>query len=136
MRITLTGSWTNTGSVSATVTANSFKESTPKFTTKGHISHHETIVFPVSIPSGVSRADFQLSFRDDWSSYPTSDIDMILVAPDLTQNTDGAHLNAPEVATIFNPDPGTWLVGIIGFDVPATSDKFELRVILDGKVIK
>jgi subtilisin family serine protease len=136
MRITLSGSYTNEKSVSADVAVNSFKEPTPGQTTKGKIDNHEQIVFPVTIPQGVSVAEFRLSFRDDWGNYPTSDIDMILFDPNLNRNTDGAHLNAPEKATVLNPIPGTWLVLINGFDIPAGSDKYELRVALDGKVIK
>jgi len=61
---------------------------------------------------------------------------MILFDPNLNRNTDGAHLNDPEKATVLNPIPGTWLVLINGFDIAAGSDKYELRVALDGKVIK
>jgi subtilisin family serine protease len=136
MRITLSGSFTNQESVSATVTVSSDTESLPKNTTQGTIFHHAKFVFPVTIPKGVAQADFRLFFHDDWGHYPTSDVDMILIDPNLTRNTDGAHLNDPETATVFNPVPGTWQVQIIGFDVPAGSDQFELRVSLDGKVVK
>ena len=81
-------------------------------------------------------AEFRLWFRSDWGSYPTSDVDMILFDPNLNRNTDGAHLNDPEQAIVLNPLPGTWQVLIDGFDIPAGSDKYELRVSLDGKVTK
>ncbi len=136
MRITLSGSFTNQGVVSANVAVSSNTDPLPGLTTQGEILHHTQFVFPVTIPKGVKRADFRLAFRDDWGSYPTSDIDMIVFDPNLNRNTDGAHLNSPEMATIFNPVAGTWLVQIIGFDVPAGSDRFELRVSLDGKVVK
>ena len=35
-----------------------------------------------------------------------------------------------------NPAAGNWLLLISGFDVAGRTDKFELRVALDGKVIK
>jgi subtilisin family serine protease len=136
VRITLSGSYTNEKSVSADVAVSSFTNPTPGHTTKGTIDNHEQIVFPVTIPQGVSVAEFRLSFRDNWGAYPTSDLDMILFDPNLNTNTDGAHLNSPEKATVLNPIPGTWLVLIKGFDIPAGSDKYELRVALDGKVIK
>jgi len=84
----------------------------------------------------VKRADFRLAFGDNWGHYPTSDMDMILFDPNLNQNDDGAHLNSPEVATVLSPTPGTWYVLIDGFDIPAGSDTFALRVTLDGKLVK
>lgn len=136
MRITASGSWTNAGNVSGTLSISSSTDSVPSLTTQGQILHHQRIVFPVTVPAGVSRADFRLWFRDDWGAYPTSDVDMILFDPNLNRNTQGAHLNDPENATVLNPTPGTWFVLIDGFDIPAGSDKFELRVSLDGKVVK
>jgi hypothetical protein len=88
------------------------------------------------MPDHVAVAEFRLWFRDDWGSYPTSDLDMVLFDPELNRNADGAHLNDPEHATVLNPVSGTWFVVITGFDIPAGSDKYELRVALDGKVIK
>lgn len=136
MRITSSGSWTNQGGVSATVGITSFTEAAPEVTTRGTIHHQEQIVFPVTIPQGVSVADFQLWFTHDWGTYPASDLDMILIDPNLMQNKDGAHLNDPERAVVLNPTPGSWQVLIIGFDIPSGSDRFELRVSLDGKVVK
>jgi hypothetical protein len=37
---------------------------------------------------------------------------------------------------IDNPEAGEWVVLVNGFDIPAGNDKFELRVSLDGHVIK
>jgi subtilisin family serine protease len=135
MRITVSGSWTNESAVSATVNVDSATDTVLGFTTHGTIDHHEQITYPVSIPAGVKVAEFRLWFRDDWASYPTSDLDMTLFDPNLVPNTDGAHLNAPELATVSNPLPGTWYVVIKGFDIPAGSDKYELRITLDGKLV-
>jgi len=136
MRITFSGSYTNAGKVSARVNVTSVTDPLRGVTTRGTIQHHQQIVFPVTIPAGVLRADFRLSFGDNWGHYPTSDMDMTLVDPNLNQNDDGAHLNSPEVATVLRPAPGTWYVVIDGFDIPAGSDTFALRVTLDGKLLK
>jgi serine protease AprX len=136
MRITISGSWTNERAVSATVSVQAFTNSVPMLTTQGTILNHQQTAFPVTIPPGVGNAEFRLWFRNDWGTYPTSDIDMTLFDPNLNRNTDGAHLNDPEHATIVNPTPGTWFVVISGFDIPAGSDKYELRVTADGKVVK
>ncbi|MBI4474716.1 MAG: S8 family serine peptidase [Acidobacteria bacterium] len=138
MRITISGSWTNEDTVSAKVKLDTWPLTgdLSDVTTQGTIRHHQTVVFPITIPKGVRLADFRLSFNNDWGHYPTSDVDMILVDPNLNENKDGAHLNAPERATIFRPSAGTWMVKIIGFDIPSGSDKFELRVTLDGELVK
>jgi len=136
MRITFSGSYTNAGKVSAKVTVSSETERLRGVTTRGTIQHHQQIMFPLTVPPGVRRADFRLSFGDNWGHYPTSDMDMILVDPNLNQNDDGARLNSPEAATVVNPTPGTWQVIIDGFDIPAGSDTFALRVTLDGKLVK
>ncbi len=36
---------------------------------------------PIRIPAGVQKADFLLSWEDDWGHYPTSDIDMSIIDP-------------------------------------------------------
>jgi hypothetical protein len=61
---------------------------------------------------------------------------MTLIDPNLTQDTQGAHLNDPERAVILQPIPGTWMVVINGFDIPAGSDTYDLRVTVDGEVLK
>ena len=61
---------------------------------------------------------------------------MVLRNPSGTFNFSGATLNSPEVVTLSNPTPGIWTVLVVGFEINAGSDKFELRVALDGKVVK
>jgi hypothetical protein len=66
---------------------------------------------------------------------------MIIVDPDgnVFVNGDGsqpgATLAGPERATVENPGPGTWQVVIDGFNIPAGTDKFQLRVTLDGHIL-
>ncbi len=145
MRITLSGSWTNESNVSADVSVKSFTISVPQLTSQGKIEPGQSIVFPVTIPAGVSLAVFRLWFRNDWGTYPTSDIDMFVFDPIRPfPDTQGVHLNDPEHSVFTNPPspgsippiPGTWNVLIHGFDIPAGSDKYELRVDVDGKVLK
>jgi subtilisin family serine protease len=135
MRITVSGDWTNAGNVSGNVAISSTKDPVPQFTTQAKISEGDFLVIPINIPAGVSLADFRLIWRDDWSNYPVSDLDMILVRPDGTLDLTGAMLNDPEHATVNNPAAGQWLVIVDGLEIPAGSDKFELRVSLDGKVV-
>jgi hypothetical protein len=136
MRVTASGSWTNEGPVSANITVVAFAESVPNTTTQGTISHHQQIEIPVNIPPGVHVAEFWLGFRNDWGTYPTSDIDMVVKDPNSKEYRQGAGLNSPEQATIVDPPAGRWTVTITGFDIPAGWDKYELRIAVDGNVIK
>jgi subtilisin family serine protease len=136
MRITVNGSWTNAGAISGDVTIVSLTDPVPQFTTQGTIEDQELLSFPVNVPAGVSRADLRLSWREDWGNYPAADVDLILVAPDGTLNFDGASLNIPEHVVVNSPMPGTWFCIVSGFEIHTGTDRFELRVALDGTVVK
>ncbi len=136
MRITVNGDWTNAGEIGASVNVFSTTEPIPQFTAQGKIVSGQTLVFPVNIPAGVSVAEFRAGWREDWGNYPTNDIDLILVAPGGALNFAGATIGNPEVAVVNNPAPGQWLAVVDGFEVATGTDKFELRVALDGTVVK
>ena len=136
MRITVNGSWTNAGAISGDVAIVSLTDPVPQFTTQGKIADQELLSFPVNVPAGVSEADLRLSWREDWGNYPAADVDLILIAPDGTLNFDGASLNIPEHVVVNNPLPGTWFCIVSGFEIHTGTDRFELRVALDGTVVK
>lgn len=136
MRITVNGDWTNAGQIGASVNVYSVTDPVPGVTTHGKIANGQTLVFPLAIPAGTTLADFRLSWRENWGQYPTNDIDLILVRPNGTVDFSGATLNSPEHVALTAPPAGNWLVIVDGFDVAAREDKFELRVALDGKVVK
>ena len=135
MRITVNGDWTNAGTVSANVAIVSATDPLPQLTTQGKIAPGQLIVMPLTIPPGTSTADFQLAWREDWGSFPLNDLDLILVAPNGTVNFDAATMNSPERATIQKPLAGVWTLLVDGFEIHTGSDKFELRIALDGKVV-
>jgi subtilisin family serine protease len=135
MRITVNGDWTNNGTISADVAVISTKDPVPQFSAQGKIGDQQLLAFPVNVPAGVNQADFRLRWNEDWGTYPTADVDLILVAPNGTVNLNGATLNNPEEAIVANPMPGTWFAIVAGFEIDTGSDKFELRVALDGKVV-
>jgi hypothetical protein len=103
---------------------------------QGKIGPGQLIVMPLSIPAGTAQADFRLSWREDWGSYPLNDLDLILVRPNGTASFAGATLNSPESVSVTNPAAGVWTVLLHGFEINTSSDKYELRIALDGKVIK
>jgi Subtilase family len=135
MRITVNGDWTNNGTISADVAVISTKDAVPQFSAQGKIGDQQLLAFPVTVPAGVNQADFRLRWNEDWGTYPTADVDLILLAPNGTVNLNGATLNNPEEAIVANPMPGTWFAIVAGFEIDTGSDKFELRVALDGKVV-
>lgn len=136
MRLTLNGDWTNAGTISADVSIVSFTQPVPQFTAQGRIADLQFLGFPVNVPAGVSKAEFRLSWREDWGNVPTNDLDLIVINPSGAANVDGATLNNPERADVMNPVPGKWIVFVAGYHIPTATDKFELRVSLDGKVVK
>jgi hypothetical protein len=85
---------------------------------EGELFGFQQVSVPVTIPEGVSKATFDLVFNRDWSKFPTSDIDMYIIDPDGNiASYDGASVNAPERAVIYNPMPGEWSVFIDGYEL-------------------
>jgi len=136
LRISVMGDWTNAGNISTDVTVSSSRSQRPKTTAQGEIAEGDLLFIPIDMPAGVQFAEFRLSWNEDWSNYPTNDVDLILYDPQLNTNSSGATLNLPERVAVQNPKPGTWYAVIHGFDLPAGTDKFRLSVLLDGRRVK
>ena len=137
LRATVLGDWTNASPIGVDVRIASVTEKEPrKVTARSVIGQDQVLDYSVDIPSGVAEAVFQLRWRNDWSQYPTSDIDVYAIAPDGTVISDGATLDSPEEVTITGPAPGTWTFVVDGFEIATRNDLFELRVILDGVVVE
>jgi subtilisin family serine protease len=136
MRISVNGDWTNAGNISADVSVSFSIRLIPGFIEQGNIVQGQTRQFPINVPPGTRQAEFRLEWREDWSNYPTNDVDLILVSPTGVVNFAGATLNNPEAVTLLDPSPGVWLALVNGFEINTKSDKFELRVALDGKLVR
>jgi subtilisin family serine protease len=136
MRVTVSGDWTNAGTISASVAILSVTDPVPQFTGQGKIRPGQLIAMPLAIPAGVKTADFRLSWREGWGSYPSNDLDLFLVPPSGPFNVEGATISSPETVTVANPVAGVWTVLVSGFEVNTGDDKFELRISLDGKVVR
>ena len=141
MRITLVGSTTNRGNVSADVSVSSDVDPLPRFTAQGTIKDGKDVVLTVHVPKNVRKGEFRLNWGDDWANYPTSDVDMTVFDPAgnpilVNGRNPGATLNHPERVLVTRPAEGDWIVLIKGFDIPAGKDEYILRVILDGTVVK
>ena len=136
MRITLSGSYTNAGTVSADLSIFSVSQPVPQLSAQGKIVERQTLIFPINVPGGVSQADFRLSWREDWGNVPANDLDLLVINPNGVLNLSGATLNNPERTVVNNPTPGAWVVVVSGFQISTETDKYELRVSLDGRVVR
>ncbi len=136
LRLSVSGDWTNAGPVSVNASIFSTVDPIPQFTSQSKISDMQTAVIPFTVPAGAHSLQARLSWRADWGSYPSADLDLILIGPTGSVNVDGAQINNPENATIANPQPGQWIALVDGYQIPAGSDKYELRIAVDGKVLK
>ena len=137
LRVTVNGDWTNASPIAADVTILSVKHNEPHLVTAGGlIKTDQSFVYRVNIPAGATAAQFQLRWKDNWSHYPTSDIDMILIDPAAHVNIDGATIDSPEEVRVPTPAAGLWTIIVDGFDVPANFDHFELRVLVDGQILE
>ena len=129
MKVTVQGDWTNNGNVGAKVT---IRRNGGKSTLEPNdqIQPGDTILIPVDIPSGTSRASFELGWRQNWARFPTNDLDMFLCAPGFILHPDfsGSTLNSPEHLTVFDPAAGTWYVMVMGFGVFTPQDAYYLDV--------
>ena len=91
---------------------------------------------PLLIPAGTTVADFRLSWRETWGQYPTTTWISSWSRPNGTIEFGAATASNPEQLSLTNPAAGNWLMIIAGFDIAARADNFELRVALNGKVVK
>ncbi len=106
LRVSVTGDWTNAGTISTDVsvkTTTAENPVAPKTKIQGQISDSQTVSIPVTILSNVSSAKFRLYWLDNWANYPTNDVDLILVDPNGTVDTDGATLNDPGTRHAYQP---------------------------------
>jgi len=135
MKLSLVGDYSNESPVSfkVRITRENFKEefSVKNRIAKGVIKLADSVIVPVEIPEGTATATLDLVWNQDWDSFPTSDIDMIIYDPTLAlASVNGATANAPERAILDAPMAGTWYVLIDGYEVNK-SDNYDLYLTLD-----
>jgi hypothetical protein len=120
MKLSLIGDYSNEAPVSFKVRITR-ENDRPRLTDRIFSAELETgdvFVIPVDIPDGTDMATFDLSWHRGWNKFPTSDIDLLIFDPDgAPVSFDGATMNAPERAILYNPVAGTWLLVIMGYEV-------------------
>ncbi len=117
LRVTVSGDSTNAGEVSSELWVSANRRPGAAFKQTGTITEGDMQVIPYNVTTGTPSLTVQLTWDHDWASYPTNDLDMILVDPDGNLNYDGATLNGRETAQVDNPKAGTWLIVVDGFSV-------------------
>ncbi len=138
MKVTLQSAWTNnTRFLTADVTIIRIEGANGNHAggTTMTIADDETQVFAVDIPAGTAKATFDLSWKHDWSKFPTNNMSLLFVSPSsdpfLAPFFDGATLNSPERQVIDQPEAGTWLVLVRAFQIQHGRDPYVLQVTLD-----
>ncbi len=117
LRVTVSGDSTNAGEVSSELWISPNPRPKASFKRSGTIAEGGMDVIPFNVPAGKQSLTVQLTWDHDWASYPTNDLDLILVDPDGNVNYDGATLNGRETAQVNNPKAGQWQILVNGYEV-------------------
>ncbi len=147
MRVALAGAFSNGGPVSATLTIQQHRAPhSGKTTASGSIGQSQLIPVRVNVPAGTEVLAIDLSWKSDWSRYPTADLDLVLVDP-VGGSTSVTTLDSPERVVFTAPVPGVWTVYVHGFTILSYGychdgeecedeqerERFELRVFADDE---
>lgn len=150
MRIAVAGSFSNGGTVSASLTIERHEETRGRPTAAGQVRQGDLVPVQVEVAVGTKELTFDLSWDSHWGRYPTADIDLLLADPLGAVNSTGATLESPERVTIFNPIPGVWTASVSAItihrqlgddddgdwhkhDHGTCTEEFTLRALADGE---
>ncbi|MDH5258629.1 MAG: hypothetical protein OEX07_11495, partial [Gammaproteobacteria bacterium] len=128
VRVAFLGDWTNAGLVSAKISVRRVNEQPLMPILTGTIADGETKVFKFNVDPAVEFVSFGLSWINDWSYYPSHDLDIIVIDPNGNSNFRGASLHSPEFVGIEAPTPGVWTVKVDGFLLHEFSEDYQLSV--------
>jgi subtilisin family serine protease len=130
MKIVIENDWTSADVISGDIkiTVRAEIEPTPDVVISGEIIEGEWVDWMyISVPAGTKEAAIELRWVNDWTKYPTSDLDLY-VYWDEGYNFKGATLNSPERVTLDKP---TFIyVALYGYTVyeEVSPEPFELLV--------
>jgi hypothetical protein len=130
MKIVIENDWTSADVISADIkiTVRAEVEPTPDVVISGDIVEGQWIDWMfIPVPTGTKKAAIELRWVNDWTQYPTSDIDLY-VFWDEGYNFKGATLNSPERVVLDKPT-FIW-VAFYGYTVytEVAPEPFELLV--------
>ncbi len=133
MKLVVENDWTSFDNASASVQVTlTTGVKTPNLVISGSVADGMLSQwYTVSIPARPNQVVFELWWANDWTVYPTSDLDMYIdKVPMFTGETivSGATINAPERVVVM-PAPSTLYVLVHGFAIHTGSpENFEIRV--------
>lgn len=133
MRVVMENDWTSSGRISGKIEI-TVKEAptlpTPDEEYFGDIiTGGDTGWFPVGF--GASGVIIELWWENDWTMYPTSDLDMIIAwynGTDWFYEFSGASLRSPEGVYINNPNIQMVYVRVLGYETYGITEPWTLRV--------
>jgi hypothetical protein len=134
MKVVVENDWTSSDdiSVDVTITVTAGVDPTPDFVGTGSVATGDFLVFGFVPPSGTTTATITLTWENDWSRYPTSDLDLIVFWNDGIEDKltfSGATLNAPERLVVSDTAVVSLTIIVFGFSVPTgASESFALGV--------
>src|SRR5262249_17971054 len=117
VRVAVRASGTNAGRISADLTIERERRSQGPATVAGRAAQGELVPFEIEVPAGAAQAVFELSWKDNWSRYPTDGLDLILIDPTGGVRTTSGRFSSPQREVVDNPVGGTWKASIGGADV-------------------
>ena len=145
LRISVNGATENSCRMSGRVSVQPGETRVLDTSISGEVSDGGFVPVSFSVDPGVDELAFELRWVNDWSRYPTNDVDLLLFSPYGGPLPFGQTLDSPERfvltpalfgALLGAPGPvpldGFWGVGILGFEVNEASDDWELLVTADG----
>lgn len=128
VKVVIENDWTSYDTASANIKIKVTEKPLPKpdITISGTIAEGQFIGWlAIPVRGRPSEAELLLWFNNDWSVYPTSDVDMY-VYWDGGYNFDGATLNSPERVKLEKP---TFIyVLLYGYAIHTGTDNFTLKV--------
>ena len=137
VKITIENDWTSFSDISATITITVTKAppATSNLTYTGKIGQDDLTRIPkmgyIVPPAGTTKVVIELSWKNDWTRYPATDLDMFVRWHDGTVakwNYDGATINAPERVIITSPTINWLYIYINGYTVHVSTESWTLRI--------
>lgn len=120
MRISLAGDLTNESRVRSRMRVTRANQGIDRGTLvgEGPIDMGDVGVLTMDIPAGVTTAQLDLVWEQDWSVFPTADLDLYVFDSDFNLlSLDGATGNAPERIVLNAPAEGTYYILVDGFEL-------------------
>lgn len=136
MRVVMENDWTSSGCISGTIEITVTEDPAPPAPDEeysGDIDTGEQIGW-IPVGYGTSGVIVELWWENDWTMYPTSDLDMVIAYFDTSigefvyEFYAGGSLRSPEGVYINNPNIGAVYVLLAGYETYGVTENWTLRI--------